>query len=249
MTVDVSLGAKWRRYTTKISATRKTDGPAAAVLLAGRWGRSFVHRQAAATRDRLYDRWIGVDTVADQPGLEVPRGVAYDDAVYYARTSPRVFPKVMRDAGVFPAAFTFVDLGCGKGAALLLALDAGFASVVGVERNDRLVPIARRNVETYRSRKEIDRPVEVIHGDAVHFAFPDAPTVLYLYNPFGPETLTAVLRNLEESLRQHPRDVVVAYSSPAQRELLDACPWLDRVPVRSRKWAIYRSGDRSWVSG
>jgi hypothetical protein len=46
--------------------------------------------------------------------------------------------------------------------------------------------------------------VEVIHDDVVHFAFPDAPTLLYLYNPFGPETLAAVLRNLEESLRQHP---------------------------------------------
>jgi SAM-dependent methyltransferase len=249
MTVDVSLGAKWRRFTSKVGATRRREGPTAAFLLATRWGRSFVHRTAAAARDRLYDRWIGVDTVADQPGLEVPQGVAYDDAVYYARTSPRVFPRVMRDAGVAPAPFTFVDLGCGKGAALLLALDAGFASVVGVERNDRLVPIARRNVETYRQRKGIDRPVEVIHGDVVHFAFPDAPTLLYLYNPFGPETLTAVLRNLEESLRQHPRDVVVAYSSPAQRELLDACPWLDQVPVRSKKWAIYRSGDPRRVSG
>jgi SAM-dependent methyltransferase len=249
MTVDVSLGAKWRRFTGKVGATRRTQGPAAALLLATRWGRSFVHRQAATVRDRLYDRWLGVDTVADQPGLEVPQGVTYDDAVYYARTPPRDFSKVMRDADVAPARFTFVDLGCGKGAVLLLALGAGFASVVGVERNDRLVPIARRNVETYRARKGIDRPVEVLHDDVVHFGFPDAPTLLYLYNPFGPDTLTAVLRNLEESLDQHPRDVVVAYYSPALRGLLDACPWLDRVPVRSTKWAIYRSGGRRSVSG
>jgi hypothetical protein len=148
---------------------------------------------------------------------------------------------VMRDAGVPPGRFTFVDLGCGKGAVLLLALDAGFASVVGVERNDRLVPIARGNVETYRTRKGIDRPAEVIQDDVVHYALPHVPTVLYLYNPFGPDTLTAVLGNLEESLRQHPRDVVVAYFSPAHRELLDVRPWLDRVPVRSRKWAIYRT--------
>src|SRR4051794_39494715 len=107
MTVDVSLGAKWRRFTGKVVATRKTEGLTAALLLAARWGRSFVQRTAAGARDRRYDRRLGVDTIADQPGLEVPDGVAYDDAVYYARTPPRVFRMVMRDAGVAPGQFTF----------------------------------------------------------------------------------------------------------------------------------------------
>jgi SAM-dependent methyltransferase len=202
---------------------------------------SFVQRQMAAVRDRAYDKGTGVDTVADHPGLEFPDGVVHDDSVYYARTSPRDFARVMKDVPVTAAGFTFVDLGCGKGAALLLALDHGFRTLVGVEANGRLATIAERNAHRYVATRGLEATVQIIRDDVVDFPFPSAPSVLYLYNPFGPETLTAVLGNLERSLSQDPRDVVVAYVSPVHSSQLDRCTFLERIPSRSRKWAIYRS--------
>ena len=41
--------------------------------------------------------------------------------------------------------FTFVDLGCGKGRALIAASEHGFARIIGVEFAKSLVDIARKN--------------------------------------------------------------------------------------------------------
>ncbi len=241
MTVDVSLRAKWGRFTTKVAATRQEVGTGAAVVLATKWSANFARRQLDGLRDRIYDARTGLDTAADEPGLEVPQNVTYDDPIFYARIKPRIFAALMKDVPVDPADYTFIDLGCGKGAALLLALDHGFRSVVGVESNSRLVPIAQHNVEKYAAAKKIACQVEIIDADVVHYAFPDSPSVLYLYNPFGPDTLGAVVENLQSSLDRSPRDVVVAYVSPWHTATLDASGYLDRASSRSRKWAIYRT--------
>jgi predicted RNA methylase len=242
MTIDVSLRAKGARYLSRIRAVRRDEGTSAAVLLGVRWGASFIKRQMAGVSDWAYDKRTGVDTAADQPGLEFPDGVTFGDAVYYARVPRRAFAKMMSELPVAPADFTFIDLGCGKGAALLLALDHGFRSLVGVELNDRLASIAEQNLERFTAAGNYRAAVEIIRGDVVHFQFPEnAPSVVYLYNPFGAATLGAVLDNLENSLRRAPRNLVVAYYSPAHRGQLDERVFLERIPGRTRKWAIYRA--------
>ena len=55
--------------------------------------------------------------------------------------------------------------------------------------------------------------MKVIHADAAEFKFPQEPLVLYFYNPFGPEVLRQVLDNLANSLKTHPRDCFIVYSS------------------------------------
>jgi len=242
MTIDVSLKAKGARYLSKIRAVRRDDGTSAAVLLGARWGASFIKRQIAGVSDWAYDKRTGLDTAADQPGLEFPEGVTFGDAVYYARVPRRAFARMMSELPVTPADVTFIDLGCGKGAALMLALDQGFRSLVGVEVNDRLASIAERNLERFAAAGDFQAAVEIVRGDVVHYRFPDdAPSVVYLYNPFGAATLGAVLDNLESSLRRAPRDLVVAYYSPAHGGQLDEREFLERIPGRTRKWAIYRA--------
>jgi hypothetical protein len=90
------------------------------------------------------------------------------------------------------------------------------------------------------------REVTIVRGDVVDFEFPRSPSLVYMYNPFGGDTLAAVLRRLEESVRDHPRDVVIAYVSPRHGHLLDTSPAFERIPTQSRqpavwKWAIFRS--------
>ncbi len=239
--MDLSLRAKWGRFSSSIGSLRREAGTAAAIGKAASWGAAFVRKQALETGARIRDARSGLDTASDFPEAERPENATHGDAVHYMGVSPRIFRKLVKDLGVRPEDYTFVDLGCGKGAALLMAADRGFASIVGVELNSRLVPIAERNAAAYVRRGAAVSPIQVIHGDAVAYDFPDAPTVLFMFNPFGADTLRDVLDKLEASLRENPRDVAVGYVSPVHAELLDRSPLFERLPSSSHRWAIYRS--------
>ena len=106
--------------------------------------------------------------------------------------------------------FTFVDLGCGKGRVLLLAAHYGFKTVIGVEFAHELVEIARSNCQHLEN-------VEVFVEDAAGFRFPEGRLVVYMFNPFGPPVLQAVIRNLATH-----RDIAyVIYYNPKHAELFD----------------------------
>jgi hypothetical protein len=50
--------------------------------------------------------------------------------------------------------------------------------------------------------------------------------IFFLFNPFGPQTLQAVINNIKESLDANPRSIRIAYYSPAYRNILDSQDWL-----------------------
>jgi SAM-dependent methyltransferase len=239
--MDLSLRAKWRRFIFKIGALRREAGVWPAVRTGVSWAAAFVRKQYLEAEARLRDARTGLDTASDFPEAEHPEDPMHDDAVHYMAVSPRIFRRVVRDLGVAPAGYTFVDLGCGKGAALLAAADRGFASVVGVELNGRLVSVAQSNAAMYLQRGAAVSPIEVIHGDVVDFEFPKGRTVVFMFNPFGADTLRTVLDTLEASLRENPRDVAIGYVSPVHAELLDRSPLFERLPSSSPRWAVYRS--------
>ena len=80
------------------------------------------------------------------------------------------------------AAFTFVDIGCGKGRALLLAEEYPFRKIIGVEFSRRLAKIAAANAaKSARSASQWFTPTPA------NFNFPPEPLVVFLYNPFSGE--------------------------------------------------------------
>src|SRR5678816_1101821 len=107
------------------------------------------------------------------------------------------------------AGFTFVDLGSGKGRTLLMAAEYPFRKIIGVELLPALHRVASDNVRKYASERRKCFVVEARCGDVKQFEFPDEPLVLYLFNPLPEAGLAVVIRNLETSLREHPRRVCV----------------------------------------
>jgi SAM-dependent methyltransferase len=91
---------------------------------------------------------------------------ALHGAVMYWATPASQFREMIASLPMTPNVTTFVDLGCGKGRVLLLALQAGFREVVGVEISDILVTAARTNVGMGRRRLKTAAPCEVICADA-----------------------------------------------------------------------------------
>jgi SAM-dependent methyltransferase len=171
----------------------------------------------------------------DTSGLiyELPSGHPHDpyNNGYFA-VAPSVFHSIMqalRDRlGLDYRRFSFVDMGSGKGRALLLAADYPFREIIGVELSPELDRIARANIVRYTGAR-FPAPVSSIQGDAAAFPWPPVPLVIYMWNAFTGPVMEQVFRNLEASLAQFPRELYLVYIHPEMESILDGLPWLNRL--------------------
>jgi hypothetical protein len=134
--------------------------------------------------------------------------------------------------------FVFVDMGSGKGRTLLMASDYPFRRIVGVELLPGLHQAAQENLSKYRSESQKCFALESVCADGTEFAFPDEPTVLYLFNPFPEAGLRRMIAHLERSLREHPRAVYVLYHNPLLEHLLGESAMLRKVGG-THQYSIY----------
>jgi len=151
--------------------------------------------------------------------------------------------------------YTFIDLGCGKGRALLIAAQFPFRQVRGVEFAPDLHAVAEKNVaEKNIAEKNIAvsrgprrcRDVRADLADAAEYPVPDGLLVVFLYNSFGGAVMDRVLANLTRSHREQPRDIWVIYWNPREEALFDRHGFA-RVADIPEGPAINWQGDRSIV--
>ncbi|HZW33296.1 MAG TPA: class I SAM-dependent methyltransferase [Isosphaeraceae bacterium] len=168
-------------------------------------------------RAQDWDRRRGVETeeVVHQEQLDFD-SPNREHALGYIPTGQWSFRSVvgsLRDLGVRPSEFTLVDFGCGKGRVLLMALEAGFRSAIGVEFAPDLARTADANLRSYRG----GRHAASVHcGDAAVFPIPADPVVLFIANPFTGPVLEAVAENIRRSFAEHPRAMYVVYLFPQE---------------------------------
>jgi len=150
-----------------------------------------------------FDAEHGVETSGMIGGAELPGGHEHDvfSTAYFGVPPSRMRRMLMRwreTVGVGPVEeYAFVDVGCGKGRALLLASELPFREVVGVELNGALAGVAERNAARWRELGRTRCEVRVVRGDATEMELPRAPLLVYLYNPFRAEVLRRLLRRLD----------------------------------------------------
>jgi SAM-dependent methyltransferase len=208
-----------------------------------------------------FDERFGVET----SGLiyELPSGHQHDlhNNGYFA-VAPSVFHAIMRamqeQLDLDCQRFRFVDLGSGKGRALLLASDYPFREIIGVELSPELDLIARSNIARYSEAKSGLPPVMTMQGDVTDFAWPAGPLIVYMWNAFTRPVMDRVFRNLESSLKEQPRELYLVYIHPELESMLAGLPWLVRLwreeftmseedyeawafPTREEVCAVYRA--------
>lgn len=120
--------------------------------------------------------------------------------------------------------YAFVDVGCGKGRAVLLASEMNFREVMGVELNEGLVEIAARNVELWRTGGRARCPVRVECLDAAKIELPDGPSLVYLYNPFRAQVLRALLARIDAWAAGGRGSVDVLYLYPEEEAVFAEFP-------------------------
>lgn len=125
--------------------------------------------------------------------------------------------------------FTFIDIGSGKGRALLLAAEYPFRRVLGVELLPELNRIAQENIGKFHSPTRRCFLVDSICGDATQFEFPQEPLVVYLFHPLLETGFRKVIANLQRSLQHTPRPVRVIYANPIFDEVVQNCPELEKI--------------------
>lgn len=135
--------------------------------------------------------------------------------VHYLPTPWRVLEWVHALLPADKAHLSFVDLGAGKGRAVLSAALHSYAEVIGVEFAPALARIAQANVEGLPSGLIKAGSIAIRCEDAGATRLPEGPLVLFLFNPFGPPVIDRVADLLQSSYEARRRPIWVAYLNPA----------------------------------
>ena len=135
--------------------------------------------------------------------------------------------------------FTFIDVGSGKGRALLMASDYPFRRILGIELLPELHRVAQENIARYKSDSQQCFAAESICGDARNLVFPPEPMVLYLFKPLPEAGLVELLKTLEDSLREHPRAVYVVYHNPLLADAMVARSGFRKL-MSTHQYVLYR---------
>ena len=128
----------------------------------------------------------------------------------YWGIAPSAFSSALSSLKINFGEFTFVDVGCGKGRAILVAAQFPFRGLFGVEIDPELCVIARANLTL---RPELADRASIVNEDAVSVTYPDGPLVIFMFHPFLAPVLRRVLANLEKQLRDSPRTTYLTVCS------------------------------------
>lgn len=177
-----------------------------------------------APQPHWFDLANGTDTGGLITGADLASGHSSDRHIEgYAAVPPSRFRNIIArwqssDPPHALSDYTFIDIGCGKGRAALLASEYGFREVIGVELNPSLAAIALANADLWTSAGRARSPIRIEQGDAVDFAFPCSPCVVFLFNPFGAALMRRLADRMVAEFQQRPADLEVLYYKPEQAD-------------------------------
>ena len=158
----------------------------------------------------------------------------------YQATDPDLFREMMARLPDDLTSFVFIDIGSGKGRALLMASDYPFKKILGVELLPDLNRVALQNIRDYKSATQQCGSIDSVCADARVFEFPPDPLVVYLFNPLPEDGLVALMHHLSESIVRNPREVWVLYHNPILERVLESLPTFQKVSGTAQ-YVLYRS--------
>jgi SAM-dependent methyltransferase len=139
--------------------------------------------------------------------------------------------------------YSFVDLGCGKGRAVMMASEFSFRQALGVELHPGLAKIARSNLTRWKTAKRNLCPMQILCQEATEFIFPPGPCLLYLFNPFAAPVVKRLVERIEVEFAGRPGDLDLIYFNPESGEVFDTHPgferlWSGTVPMSEEDTAV-----------
>jgi SAM-dependent methyltransferase len=139
------------------------------------------------------------------------------DSKYVVHSSPswnKYLVRLLKDLHISNQD-TVLDIGCGKGSAMLAMLKFPFARVDGIELSKEISEIAIRNLTKLKKQRW-----QVINGDAITYKDYNAYSMLYLYNPFPEEIMRQVVANIHSSISGREQEMLIIYNNPVCHEVI-----------------------------
>lgn len=208
-------------------------------------------RENGSSAPHPFDIAYGVDTGGlvwgESLGEPVDGSAAYWATGYYG-ISPSAFTAALERLRLDWTRFSFLDAGCGKGRALLLALRFPFRRVVGVELSPSLASVAQQNLKHFTADwRQEQVPAEAHPGDATTFALPSGPLVIFLYHPFAAPVMKRFLSHVQAAVQSEAREVYLLYANPELGQALAATSgvawlWQETFPLTPEEGAADRFG-------
>jgi len=178
-----------------------------------------------------FDVLHGVDTSGLVEGRDLRSGHKNDRFItaYFGVPPTRLIHALelwQRTSSTAPSQFRFVDVGCGKGRAVLVASQFGFRDIVGIELQPKLAETAGENVERWRQQNALSTGIAILCGDGPSLLpqLLDGPTLIYLYNPFLPPVLRSLLTAILDHSEKLTGPVDVVYLYPEYEQVFSDFP-------------------------
>jgi SAM-dependent methyltransferase len=164
--------------------------------------------------DRAYDYLNGIETTKqyelnelDISSKNVKHGKKYQACRY------RIIKRAFKALNCDFSDRTLLDVGCGKGRALFVALHMGFSKVIGVDFSKELCEAAKGNLEKYCDRSEI------ILSDISDFEIPADVSVFFMFNPCDQIMMRKIVKKMRDQVKHH-NDVMIVYVNPIAANVL-----------------------------
>jgi len=184
-----------------------------------------------------FDRKYGTDTGGLIPGPTLHSGHANDVHItaYYAIACSILDGMIelwLRSAPLHEIdRYTFVDVGAGKGRALLAASLHPFRQAIGIELNPHMAAIARENIRIFENSPEASplAPMMLLEGDALEVPLPTTPTLAFMFHPFEAPVLRRFLARVEQHYADRAGSFDLLYVNAEHVDVLDRNPAFERL--------------------
>jgi SAM-dependent methyltransferase len=207
------------------------------------WGcKGRLLRLVSRYRGKRFDKRHDIET---EDGLG-PFNLGYDPEVAahssaYNPIEIGRFDRIMAQLAIDPGAFSFIDIGSGKGRALFLADQYGFHRIWGVELSTKVHQVAESNLRRYHDKVGREPRIALHNCSALEFALPGLPAVVFMYNPFDAAVMTKFAAVIDASLTQNPRPLYLIYVHPVAEAALEQSKCIRKIfEDRRHDFLIYR---------
>jgi SAM-dependent methyltransferase len=146
------------------------------------------------------------------------KGIDISHASIYMPVNYYVFERLMKEIVLLGGNKTFLDFGCGKGRAMIVAATYGFEQITGIDFSKEFCEEAEATIKLYTEKNSTAR-FTVINIDAYYFDIPDDITTFFFFNPFDEFIMKEVVSNIIKSVDRNLRTIRVLYANPQHKSV------------------------------
>ena len=117
--------------------------------------------------------------------------------------------------GIINKNSVLVDYGCGKGRVLYFMFHSFGCRCIGIEREDKFINAAIRNMTSYVDRRRVGDSISFIQTDAEKYEVPAEADTFFFFNPFSVILLRSILKKIYESYYESPRRILLMFYYPS----------------------------------